>query len=151
MRVPREAGLGHAQPMRDWALNYVLHVLEEKNWSMNQLAEEAGVSASTINRPLREKDWPHSLSRRTIDKIHKASGIDPAPFAPSGMAAPPEPFTSAGRALARLDQDDTTEAVQDEIRIAVVGNRAQIVATIDRAGLDRLRRKLDAIEAMLDD
>lgn len=67
--------------MTDWAIEYVRHVLQETGWSPAHLARLAGVSHSTINRPLNTPDWPHALSRRTLASIAKVSGIDPAPFA----------------------------------------------------------------------
>ena len=149
---------GHTIQMRDWAVEYLLHVLEKKDWSVNRLASESGVATSTLARPLRKKDWPHKLSRDTIHKVREASGIDPSPFIPSAfsedraMFAGPRPRTNADRVLQNLD---TEPEVQDdeplnEIKIAVVGSRAQIVATIDREGIAKLREKLKAIEAMLD-
>jgi hypothetical protein len=40
---------------------------------------------------------------------------------------------------------------KNEVRITVVGPLAHIEATVDRAGLAKLRARLDAIESMLDD
>lgn len=145
--------------MRDWAIDYVLHVLDAKQWSMNRLAGEAGVSASTINRPIRIKDYPGRLSRDTIAKIQKASGIDPGDFIPDGFAEDKalfdkaRPRTVADESLSRLDAPEAGPNAQapNEIKIAVVGRLAQILATVDRAGIARLCAKLDAIESMLDD
>jgi len=147
--------------MRDWSIEYILHVLEKKDWSANKLAVEAGVSASTIARPLREKDWPHKLSRTTLMKVREASGIDPSPFIPAGFNEDANLFASArtrtGATLDRMMADERGDAAPlsaqhvNEIKIAVVGPLAQIVATVDRAGIARLREKLDALETMLDD
>lgn len=144
--------------MRDWAIDYLLHVMEVKGWSANRLATEAGVASSTIARPLREKDWAFRLSRDTINKVAAASGVDPAAFAPRGMAegglsSAVRPDTVAARSLRALDQAQPMPSAfeRNEIKIAVVGPLAQIVATVDRAGLAKLRQKLDIIESMLDD
>lgn len=150
---------GHDQCMRDWALDYILHVLEAKDWSANRLAVEAGVSPSTINRPLRIVDWPHHLSRTTIAKIWDATGIDPAPFIPEGFSedsatfSMPRPRSMAQNVLEQMDTPTSAPNAQkiNEIKVAVVGPLAQIVATINREGIARLREKLDAIESMLDD
>lgn len=146
-------------PMRDWAISYILAVLEAKDWSANQLATNAGVAASTINRPLREKDWPHKLSRTTISKIRDVSGVDPTPFIPDSFAEDAAVFgnggpnTLAARSLSTIDRPEAVPNAQtlNEIKIAVVGPLAQIVATVNREGLTKLRQKLDAIEAMLDE
>lgn len=157
--VPQLSKNCHVCWMRDWAFDYILHVLKAKNWSANRLATEAGVAASTINRPLRVQDWPHKLSRTTLTKIHEVSGIDPKPFIPAGFAedadtfASQRPLTLADRALRNLDKANPNSETQptNEIKIAVVGKLAQIAATLDRAGIAKLRAKLDAIESMLDD
>jgi len=156
--ITSDRHLWHHRNMRDWAIDYILDVLERKGWSANKLAQEAGVAASTISRPLRTKDYANKLSRQTVAKIQAASGIDPAPYIPGEFAEDAAVFsgvqkTHAGRALAKLDQDEATPNAQsvNEIRIAVVGPVAQIVATIDREGIAKLRKKLDAIESMIDD
>jgi hypothetical protein len=143
--------------MTDWTIDYIKHVLETRDWSANKLAAMAGLAASTIGRPLREQGrLDYRLSRLSIQKIAKASGVDPTPFIPTGLfeeAGSYVPSTRTGRILADLDSDPPSPASQpvNEIKIAVVGPLAQIVATVDRAGLARLRAKLDAIESMLDD
>lgn len=157
--VPRNAQFCDSVPMKDWAITYILHVLEAKDWSANRLATEAGVASSTINRPLRERDWPHKISRTTLTKIQEASGIDPSPFIPDGFSEDKSMFsgvrirTVADRALDNLDKPQPAPNAQavNEIKIAVVGPLAQIVATVNREGIARLRAKLDAIESMLDD
>lgn len=150
--------IGHPCHMRDWAIEYVLHVLEKRDWSANRLATEAGLATSTIARPLRDPDYPNKLSRATIAKIRDASGIDPAPFVPSEMAEDEAIFTQgiqtlAARSLATLDPADAPpdRPFRNQIKFVVDGKVAQIAATIDRAGIDMLRKKLDAIESVLDD
>lgn len=131
---------------------------------MNKLATEANIAASTINRPIREPDWPHGLSPRTIAKVHTASGIDPSSFMPNSMEEPAamylgapmgkRPETSADRALAKLiapDDDTTAEDRPNKISISVSDSKAQIVATVDKRGLEQLRRKIDALIAVLED
>lgn len=81
MHVPICAGLVQIMQMDDPALDYVRHVLKVRGWKVADLAKAAGVSHSTINRPLTVPGWPMALSRRTIDAIHRASGIDPVNYA----------------------------------------------------------------------
>ena len=144
--------------MRDWSINYMLHVLEAKNWSANRLAKEADVASSTINRPLREKDWKFKLSRTTINKIQRASGIDPSPFVPVEMREEgsifslPRPKSNADRALERLDEAAPAEtAKHQDIRFAIADGYVQISAIVDRNGIDKLREKLDQIASLLED
>lgn len=70
--------------MTDWAVSYIRAVLKAKDWTPADLARAAGVSHSTINRPLTVKDYPNAISRKTIASVYAASGIDPAPFTPKG-------------------------------------------------------------------
>jgi len=165
--MPRRVRFCENARMRDWAIDYILHVLVAKNWSANRLATEAGVAASTINRPLRDKNWSNNFSRTTLMKIQEASGIDPKPFIPAEMTEESEMFSAkanrtgmgrrpeslADRVLLGLDIASVPPLPLDinKIKIAVAGPIAQIVATVDRTGLARLRRKLDAIESMLED
>lgn len=66
--------------MTDKALDYIRHVMQVKDWTAADLARAAGVSHSTINRPITTPGWKSAISRQTIEKIQKASGISPAPF-----------------------------------------------------------------------
>jgi len=156
-RWRRMAEMCISAQMTDWAISYIKHVLVTKDWSANRLAAEAGLSASTISRPLATPDYKGAIARKTIARIYKASGIDPAPFAPSGLQETAaeyftaRPETTADRALAAmLDKGKAPAApVTNEIRVAVFGPLAQIVATIDIHGIGKLRRKLDALELMM--
>lgn len=58
----------------DETIAYLHRVLRETNTTASQLAAQAGVASSTLTRPLNE-DWPHGLSRRTVDKIQAVTGI----------------------------------------------------------------------------
>ena len=143
--------------MRDWAIDYILHVLEKKDWSMNRLAKEAHVSASTINRPLRDPDWPHKLSRDTIAKIREASGIDPSPFIPTSFAEDaavfsadkPSPGDEALQIMLAKKRGAATPL--NEIKVVMANGIAEIHAVINREGIAKLRKKIDAIESMLED
>lgn len=145
--------------MRDWAVEYILHVLETKDWSPNRLASEAGLAASTIARPLRDKNWSYNISRRTLMKIRTASGIDPGMFSPKGFSEDSSifsdnyPKTTARHVLENLDQNsqDTKELAVNQIKITIVGNLAKIEATVDRDGIAKLKLKLDTIATIIDD
>lgn len=82
--------------MKDPALDYVRHVLEVRGWTAADLARAAGVSHSTINRPLTIADWPNAMSRRTIDAIYRATRIDPAPFIGAARVPLPAPSLESG-------------------------------------------------------
>lgn len=66
--------------MRDPGIEYLRHVLEKKGWTAADLARRAGLAHSTINRPLTKPNYEMGISRRTLEKVYLASGIDPAAF-----------------------------------------------------------------------
>lgn len=128
----------------DPALTYLQHVLAKTNWTMNELAERAGVAASTINRPLRG-GHKHSLSRKTLVKIARASGIQPPPTllaTPVATDADPPPGFAAPAAAPMLGHN--------EVRVVISARGAEIHAHVDRAGLAALRAKIDLIEKLLE-
>lgn len=65
----------------DWPRAYVRRVLAQTGLSPTALAERVGVSSTTLTRPLNSPEYPHSISRRTLDKIRAVTGID---FEPHG-------------------------------------------------------------------
>lgn len=77
--------------MIDPAIAYIRHVLKAKDWTAADLARHAGVSHSTINRPLTQPDYPNAISRRTIALVAEASGIDPSAFMGQTQVSVPSP------------------------------------------------------------
>lgn len=126
--------------MKDWAVDYLLNVLERKDWSVAELARRAGVSQSTLSRPIARKDWPGKLSRDTIARIHEASGIDPAPFAPSGGFSEPP-------IAAMLHPEGQADG--PPYRVAFDGRTVEITAKVDADGLDRLLTYLETIRPLI--
>lgn len=157
------AQTGKLADMKHRTIEYLKHVLEKMDWSMNRLANETNLSASTINRPLREPDWPHGLSPDTVGKIHSATGVDPTPFIPTNMKEPgamflgephdPMPESNARRVLRNLDKEAAGESANqvNKVHVSMDGNLALISATINKNGIALLRKKIDALEMMLDD
>ncbi|WP_181892982.1 hypothetical protein [Falsiruegeria mediterranea] len=143
--------------MTHWTREYVLAVLERQDWSMNRLATEIGVAATTINRPLKSKDASAGLSAKTISKIYETTGVDPSEFAPVGMSEPialymekPQgrrPETTADRALKKVISSQTGE--HQEQKIAIVGDLVQVAATVDKDGLEKLIKRLNLIHEAL--
>jgi len=143
--------------MKHWTAQYVLSVLEQLDWSMNKLAEEIDVAATTVNRPIRSDE---GLSPKTISKIYRRTGIDPAPFTPKEMDEPisvyklgasgQRPETNADRVLKDLDSDTTLTPKEKNIVIRIDGARAQVSATVDKDGLRDLINKLEAVEKIID-
>lgn len=93
-----------------WSMRYLRHVLDRTGFTPTKLAAEAGMSSTTLTRPLNNPDHTFNLSRRTLDSIQKATGISYAPFASGEMAQPLadmtdhellDTLTPAGREKAR--------------------------------------------------
>lgn len=146
--------------MRDWAIDYITHAIEAKGWSMSRLAQEAGVAASTINRPLRDPDWPHKLNRTTIAKIRSATGIDPTPFIPADSAEDQAFFASEGVEKGPVEtapqpKPGEVYLVRDsklnQLSIMSNGELIQITGTFNREGLKKLQERITNIVNLMDD
>lgn len=139
--------------MTDWALTYIRHVLAKTGWTSSHLAAKAGLSPSTINRPLREGEaWGYSLSRRTLSKIQAATGIDPAPFIPPGAAEDSAIFGAPERALSRAERaliDLPAPRNRGDFHVAIDGDVVRVSAAVDLAGLRHLQRALKSMEVLL--
>ena len=148
--------------MQDWAIEYIRHVLKEKSWSATKLADASGVSSSTITRPLSQADWPHKVSRNTIQKVWQASGIDPEPFANSAnelffrgvlKSRIVETIDADGRKVNESNHSETASRIlpnDDQIRIEIIGGRAEVRAVIGKEGIRKLVHKLSALEELLE-
>lgn len=71
-RVPREP-----TSTRRKQLLWVRAVLDHTHWSVNRLAQEAGVSQSTIAKFLNDPDNAATLNSNSVDKIARVSPIAP--------------------------------------------------------------------------
>jgi hypothetical protein len=67
---------------------------------------------------------------------------------PDGFQEPVAPMSSARRTLEALDRPPEA---QPDFKLGTDGKVVQIVATVDRHGIDGLIRKLQAMKALLDD
>lgn len=130
-----------------------------------ELRRQSGVSYDTINKL--ETGKQESTSPENLVALAEVLGAELLPDRlKDGFSEPNGSFeSSASRTLKSLEPaqehlgDTETEGSAghpsalhvNEIKIATVGKLAQIVATVDKDGLAKLRKKLDAIETMLDD
>lgn len=122
--------------MDSWEVAYLRRVLAETGMSGNALAAAAGVSASTINRPLNDADYTGRVSTATLDKVAKATGLDYRPHAP-GLADAQTAFRPA------------IPGKRGSIQVGVDGDLAVVSATVTLDMIPELRRKIDLIEALL--
>lgn len=60
----------------DWAIPYLRDVMRRLEIEHpSQLAEKAGVYSTTLTRPMNNPDHPYKISRTTLEKVKKATGI----------------------------------------------------------------------------
>jgi hypothetical protein len=57
---------------------WMLETMKRENWSVERWANEAGVSGSTLTEFLNSDDPARLLSCRTLEKLARAAGDDPA-------------------------------------------------------------------------
>ena len=88
---------------QETGITYVQHVLDRLGISPTELARKAGLSVSTLTRPLNDPEHASALSIRTLAKIAKATGVPlPASIRPSidgvrvasEMASPSKPVSA---------------------------------------------------------
>src|SRR5690606_18646273 len=65
---------------------YVRYVLEKTRKAPSALAKDAGVSQTTITRPLNDPEHQYAFSNSTLDKIGRATGITYEQFLLDGGA-----------------------------------------------------------------
>lgn len=104
------------------ALAYVRYVLKLLDVSPTALAKIAGVSATTITRPLNDPNHTHSLSMSTIMKIEDATGINFAPFA-DGKTEVDIAFNILKPYAHRAEKWDVQES-DDSLTVQVIGDVA---------------------------
>lgn len=123
--------------MDSWEVAYLKKVMAETRLTGNALARLAGVSASTINRPVNDDTWNGRVSPATLDKVARATGIDYRAMATAG-------FSDARPVFA-----PSMPARQGSIQVSVDGDVATVSATVTLAMIPELRRKIDLLEALL--
>lgn len=63
-----------------WSKTYIRHVLAARDMKPSALAKLAGLSSTTLTRPLNNKQHKHNFGRETLDKIAAVTGVPYAPF-----------------------------------------------------------------------
>lgn len=58
---------------------YIDLICDERGMSRSAIAKAAGMTASTLNKPYKDSDWPNFISLRTIMAVANATGVEPLP------------------------------------------------------------------------
>lgn len=69
-------------------LAYVRSVMDKTGLSATALAAKAGISSTTLTRPLKDPDYKFAISNRTLHSIENATGISYADFLARGGHEP---------------------------------------------------------------
>lgn len=118
----------------------------ERGLTLEQLAEVTGLSRGFLSQLETGARQP---STATLALLAEALKVRPGDIVvPAGFSEPTAPETSAFRALRALDQPKA-ETPEDDFNLGTDGTRVQIIATVDKDGLDRLIRQLEAMKILL--
>lgn len=104
--------------------------------SIAALAKKAGVSPSTITRPLNDEEYGYVPKQATLDKIARAAGLDTAPQEIGRIHAAAQvaniPILGAVKAGVWLDEPDAHES--EFVALPINTPRHLSAFTLDQAG-----------------
>jgi transcriptional regulator with XRE-family HTH domain len=121
-------------------------IREAKGMTQDHLGSLAGLSKSFISQLETGARQP---STDTLSALATALDVPTsALLSQTGFCEPGAGDTIARRILEQLDQKPT--GPEHEFRVGTDGKLVQIVATVDRVGIDRLIQKLEAMKLLLD-
>jgi len=64
-----------------WDIAYLEHVTRVTNKSISAIAKDAGLSSTTLTRPISDPDNSYFIKTATLDRVKGVTGIDYHPFA----------------------------------------------------------------------
>ncbi|MBO6542325.1 MAG: helix-turn-helix domain-containing protein [Alphaproteobacteria bacterium] len=122
--------------LKEAGLQYVRDVLSRMGWTPTKLAQEAGLSQSTITRPLNSSQHKFAFSQRTLLAIEKATGM-PRPGILGGTthaAAPslklPNDINDASVLLAEYAISQANRSVGPDERVRIVREFRRLLSDI---------------------
>lgn len=128
-------------------MNHSLRQLrEERGLTLEDLADQVGLSKGFLSQI---ETGARNASVQSIKRLAEVLHVPAADLIPTTGFSEPRtpPMSAARRALMNLDQPETTEP---EFKLGTDGTMVQIIATVDREGLDRLIKQLEAMKLFLD-
>jgi transcriptional regulator with XRE-family HTH domain len=113
--------------------------------TLEQVADLTGLSKGFLSQLETGSRQP---STETLGLLSEALKVDTSALIAPGFAEPGPPNTMARRVLENLDRP--LEGVAPDFKIGTDGKHVQIIATVDRHGLDKLIKQLEAMKLFLD-
>lgn len=66
--------------MAGWEVEYLRHVADKTGRSLSSIAREAGLSSTTLTRPVNDPEHVFAPKLSTLEKVERVTGIALAPF-----------------------------------------------------------------------
>jgi transcriptional regulator with XRE-family HTH domain len=98
-----------------WPITYVKHLMVDRHVTASALAKLAGLSNTTLTRPLNDPDYKHEISIPTLEKLQHITGVPYAPFS-NPRSQKPKPAATPGFADEAIPFLMGTSAESDPIR-----------------------------------
>lgn len=76
--------------MPSWEVEYLNHVVKKTGRKLSAIAKDAGVSSTTLTRPVNNPDHKYAVKLSTLQAVRSATGIDFAPFQSGDSRASPD-------------------------------------------------------------
>lgn len=140
--------------LKDHFVEWIQHILDRKDWTPTDLARNAGLSPSTILRPLNKPEWNHTLTFDTIKKISNGSGYpvprkileaydipveagaDPEPK-PRDLTVPKRPRLANAKAV--MDMSNGGNPVAGKTKMVRVRNVSSLPASLQPPPTDEVQ------------
>jgi len=104
--------LAHMQ--EPWEKQYLKHVMRETGLSLSAVAKNAGLSSTTLTRPMNDPDHSFILKRATLEKVEAAFNIPYLPFMAQGRTSKGSTQTEDGSEILPTDQAYTLQKPQSD-------------------------------------
>lgn len=105
-----------------WEVDYLNHVTAQTGRSLSSIAREAGVSSTTLTRPVNNPEHKFSVKLATLQAVRDVTGID---FLPFQSGSPPE------SALERVESGESAQSSVSLVPVYDVSASAGDGALVD--------------------
>lgn len=138
---------GQSLPGDAMSLN-LRQIRDERKLTQDDVAAMTGISKSFLSQI---ETGARKPSMETLELLATALHVTAGDLLqPQGFAEPPAPETAAHRILKGLDPLPPKALPEPDLKLGTDGRFVQIIATVDRDGLDKLIKQLEAMRIFLD-